>query len=77
MTNSFCTYRIGVRFQRKIMPRSPDNEKAKVKVYCRIDPELKEWGLKNGVNFSRSLEQKLREEKEKMSTTYLGYQVQL
>lgn len=58
------------------MPRSPDNGKAKVKTYTRIDPDLKEWGIKNGVNFSRLLEEKLHEEKQKkMSTTYLGYQV--
>lgn len=58
------------------MPRSSDNQKAKVKVYCRIDPELKEWGIKNGINFSRSLEEKLREEKEMLSNADHGQLMQ-
>lgn len=50
------------------MPRKPDNGKTpKTKVNTRIDLELKSWGIKNGVNFSRMLEQKLTEEKEKMT----------
>lgn len=61
------------------MPRPPDNGKAaKVKVYTRIDPELKEWGLQNKVNFSYLLEQKLIEEKTKMSSPLdrIDYSVQ-
>ena len=46
------------------MPRPPSNGKsAKVHVKTRIDPELKEWGLQNKVNFSHLLEEKLREKR--------------
>lgn len=55
------------------MPRSPDNGKPKVKTYTRIDPDLKKWGLQNKVNFSRLLEEKLRE---KMMSNHLDYSVQ-
>lgn len=51
------------------MPRPPDNGKsAKVHIKTRINPELKEWGLQNKVNFSHLLEEKLRE---KMKQTEL------
>lgn len=55
------------------MPRKPDNEKAKVKVNCRINPKLKNWGIKNGVNFSRLLEEKLKEEKAMVESKQINF----